>query len=92
MSRPSLYRITGESAGSSDYSASANHKNGRKSPDGHFAAVMHRVAHRQEDARRMFDLATMNILGRQYPGARAERFLKRMGLHGYASTSMAQRP
>ena len=40
------------------------------------AAVRHRIAHSQTDARRKFDAATMAIAGRRYKGARAGRFLR----------------
>lgn len=41
-----------------------------------FAAIRHRIAHGQADARIKFDLATMSLVGRRYPGARAGRFLR----------------
>jgi hypothetical protein len=41
-----------------------------------FAAVRHRIAHGQEDARRKFDLATMNLCGKRYRGSRAGKFLR----------------
>ena len=41
-----------------------------------FAAIRHRIAHGQSDARNKFDLATMSLAGRRYPGARAGRFLR----------------
>lgn len=40
------------------------------------AAVRHRIAHGQEDAKRKFDRATMNFTGRRYSGARPGRFLR----------------
>ena len=40
------------------------------------AAIRHRIAHGQEDARNKFYLATMSLAGRRYPGARAGRFLR----------------
>lgn len=40
------------------------------------ASIRHRIAHAQEDARRKFDLATMNLAGRRYRGARPGRFLR----------------
>ena len=42
----------------------------------HFAHIRHRIAHGQEDARRKFDLATMSLSARRYPGARPGRFLR----------------
>ena len=42
----------------------------------HFAAVRHRVAHAQEDARTKFDAATMALVGRRYPASRPGRFLR----------------
>jgi hypothetical protein len=41
-----------------------------------FAAIRHRIAHGQADARSKFNLATMSLAGRRYPGARAGRFLR----------------
>ncbi len=41
-----------------------------------FAAVRHRIAHGQADARLKFGSATMLLCGRRYPGARAGRFLR----------------
>ena len=40
------------------------------------ASVRHRIAHGQEDAKRKFDIATTNIAGRRYRGARPGRFLR----------------
>lgn len=40
------------------------------------AAVRHRIAHAQSDARRKFDLATMAISGKRYRGARPGAFLR----------------
>lgn len=40
------------------------------------AALRHRIAHGQDDARRKFDAAAMNFAGRRYPGSRAGRFLR----------------
>lgn len=40
------------------------------------AALRHRIAHGQEDARRNFDAAAMNLTGRRYPGSRAGRLLR----------------
>lgn len=42
----------------------------------HFAAVRHRIAHGQDDARVNFDTATMQLNARRYPGSRAGRFLR----------------
>lgn len=42
----------------------------------HFAAVRHRVAHGQADARANFDVATMQLNARRYRGARAGQFLR----------------
>jgi hypothetical protein len=41
-----------------------------------FAAIRHRIAHAQADARRKFDAATMAIAGRRYKGARPGAFLR----------------
>jgi hypothetical protein len=41
-----------------------------------FAAVRHRIAHGQEDARKKFDAATMLLAGRRYRGSRPGRFLR----------------
>ena len=41
-----------------------------------FAAVRHRIAHAQADARRKFDAATMVIAGRRYKGGRPGAFLR----------------
>jgi hypothetical protein len=41
-----------------------------------FAAIRHRIAHGQADARNKFDQATMAIAGRRYAGARAGKFLR----------------
>jgi hypothetical protein len=40
------------------------------------AAVRHRIAHGQRDARQRFDTATINLVGRRYRGARPGRFLR----------------
>lgn len=40
------------------------------------AAVRHRIAHGQADARQKFDIATMNLIGRRYRGSRPGRFLR----------------
>jgi hypothetical protein len=42
----------------------------------HFAAIRHRIAHAQQDAANKFDLASMNIAGRRYAGARPGRLLR----------------
>ena len=42
----------------------------------HFAAVRHRIAHGQDDAKQKFNTATMMICGRRYPGSRPGRFLR----------------
>lgn len=42
----------------------------------YFASIRHRIAHGQEDARIKFDLATMNLAGRRYPGAKPCLFLR----------------
>ena len=41
-----------------------------------FAAIRHRIAHGQTDARANFDVATMQLVHRRYPGSRAGRFLR----------------
>jgi hypothetical protein len=41
-----------------------------------FAAIRHRIVHAQQDARRNFDTATMNIAGKRYRGARPGAFLR----------------
>jgi hypothetical protein len=41
-----------------------------------FAAVRHRIAHAQSDAKAKFDLATMALHGRRYLGSRAGSFLR----------------
>ena len=40
------------------------------------ASVRHRIVHSQDDAKRNFDIATTNIAGRRYRGARPGRFLR----------------
>lgn len=40
------------------------------------AAIRHRIAHSQDDARRKFDIAVMAVAGRRYRGARAGSFLR----------------
>lgn len=42
----------------------------------HMAAVRHRIAHGQDDAKAKFNAATMALGGRRYAGARAGRFLR----------------
>ena len=42
----------------------------------HYAAVRHRIAHGQDDAKVKFDSATMALVGRRYRGARPGRFLR----------------
>lgn len=42
----------------------------------HLAALRHRIAHGQKDAKRKFDIATINLAGRRYRGARPGRFLR----------------
>lgn len=41
-----------------------------------FAAIRHRVAHGQDDARQKFDTATMSLCGRRYRAGRPGRFLR----------------
>jgi hypothetical protein len=41
-----------------------------------YAAVRHRIAHGQQDAKLKFDLATMALVGQRYRGARPGRFLR----------------
>lgn len=41
-----------------------------------YAAVRHRIAHGQQDAKVKFDTATMALVGRRYRGARPGRFLR----------------
>jgi hypothetical protein len=41
-----------------------------------YAAVRHRIAHGQKDAKAKFDAATMTLVGRRYRGARPGRFLR----------------
>lgn len=43
---------------------------------GDLASIRHRIAHGQADARRKFDVATMNLAGRRYRGARPGKFLR----------------
>jgi hypothetical protein len=40
------------------------------------AAVRHRIAHGQKDAKQKFDTATINLAGRRYRAARPGRFLR----------------
>ena len=40
------------------------------------AAIRHRIAHGQENARAKFDAATIGIVGKRYRGARPGRFLR----------------
>jgi hypothetical protein len=42
----------------------------------YFANMRHRIAHGQLDAQQKFDAATMNLVGRRYPGSRVGRFLR----------------
>jgi hypothetical protein len=42
----------------------------------HFAAIRHRIAHGQDDAKQKFNSATMTLSGRRYAGARPGRFLR----------------
>jgi hypothetical protein len=41
-----------------------------------FAAIRHRIAHGQDDARTKFDAATMGLTGRRYRGSRPGSFLR----------------
>lgn len=41
-----------------------------------FSNIRHRVAHGQKDAQQKFDAATMQLVGRRYPGSRVGRFLR----------------
>lgn len=41
-----------------------------------FAAIRHRIAHAQSDAKQKFDSATMLLVGRRYRGARPGAFLR----------------
>jgi hypothetical protein len=43
---------------------------------GDLAAVRHRIAHGQPNAKQRFDIATANFAGRRYRGARPGRFLR----------------
>lgn len=43
---------------------------------GDFAAIRHRIAHHQSDARAKFDSATLALAGRTYPASRPGRFLR----------------
>lgn len=42
----------------------------------HLAHVRHRIVHEQSDARRKFDLATINLAARTYPTSRPGKFLR----------------
>jgi hypothetical protein len=42
----------------------------------HFAAIRHRIAHEQEDARNKFDTATHHFVGHKYAASRPGRFLR----------------
>lgn len=42
----------------------------------HYAAIRHRIAHEQDDARMKFDLASMALAARRYKGARPGRLLR----------------
>jgi hypothetical protein len=42
----------------------------------HLGATRHRIAHGQDDAKQKFNVATMALCGRRYPGARPGRFLR----------------
>ena len=42
----------------------------------HFAAIRHRIAHEQEDARNKFDAATHYFVGHKYTASRPGRFLR----------------
>jgi hypothetical protein len=48
----------------------------QKSTLENFAAVRHRIAHGQSDAKAKFDSATMALAGRRYRGSSAGRFLR----------------
>jgi hypothetical protein len=41
-----------------------------------FAAIRHRIAHGQNDAKQKFDAATLQLAGRRYRGSRPGRFLR----------------
>lgn len=41
-----------------------------------FAAIRHRIAHGQKDAKQKFDRATMDLCGRRYAGSAPGRFLR----------------
>lgn len=41
-----------------------------------FASIRHRIAHGQDDAKMKFNLATVHLNGKRYPGARAGTFLR----------------
>ena len=42
----------------------------------HFAAIRHRIAHEQDDARNKFDAATHHFVGHRYAASRPGRFLR----------------
>jgi hypothetical protein len=46
-----------------------------------YAAVRHRIAHDHSDARTKFDAATMQLMARHFPGARAGLFLRAQTTH-----------
>lgn len=41
-----------------------------------YADIRHRVAHDQTDAKQKFDVITMNLVGRRFPGSRPGLFLR----------------
>jgi hypothetical protein len=41
-----------------------------------FSRTRHRIVHDQKDARSKFDAATVNLVGRTYPGSRPGKFLR----------------
>jgi hypothetical protein len=43
-----------------------------------FAAIRHRIAHGQDDAKTKFDNATMLLVGKRYPGGRPGPFLREL--------------
>ena len=45
----------------------------------HLAAIRHRIAHDQSDARSKFDAATLTFAGRTYPASRPGKFLRDWG-------------
>jgi hypothetical protein len=42
----------------------------------YFASIRHRIAHGQDDAKNKFDVATMALAGRRYPGSKPCLFLR----------------